>query len=98
MFNDQIGPVSTQTIGIKTGATGLDEVGMVQFVNDMPYINRAEQLDNGRKGDLTTVYKSPSGSTRFTPAESITNTFNGMQVMPQSQYPSGGLTSFKVYD
>lgn len=58
---------------------------MVQFVNGMPYINRAEQLDNGR--DLTTVYKSPSGSTRFTPAERISNTFNGMQVMPQSQYP-----------
>ena len=34
VFNDQRGHVSTQTIGIKTGATGLDQLGKVLFVND----------------------------------------------------------------
>ena len=41
---------------------------------------------------------SSTGSTRFTEAESISDTFNGMLLMPSSAYPSGGLTSFKVYD
>ena len=76
VFNDQSGHVSTQTIGIKTGATGLEQIGQVYFVNDMPYINRQQWFYNGR--DFTSVYKSPSGKTRYSADESITNTFNGM--------------------
>ena len=63
VFNDQMGHISSQTIGMKTGVEGfeqnLNQVGQVHFINDKPYINRQEQFYNGR--NLTTVYKSPNG-------------------------------------